>query len=94
MLNPLNRFICEDNPTQIQPFFLVKMSYPEQFEGFLVSSHQDWTTFKKQKVRFCANGCERQTDLLRRSSRQNVLRSMTSTSVSKLVEFAVVMFTR
>lgn len=70
------------------------MSYPEQFEGFLVSSHQDWSTFEKQKVGIWASGCERQTDLLRHSLRRKVLGSMTSTSVSKLVEFAVVMFTR
>jgi hypothetical protein len=27
------------------------MGYPDTFEGFMVNSQKDWTTFKKQEVR-------------------------------------------
>jgi hypothetical protein len=26
------------------------MGYPDTFEGFMVNSQKDWTTFKKQEV--------------------------------------------
>lgn len=27
------------------------MGYPDAFEGFVVNSQKDWTTFKKQELR-------------------------------------------
>jgi hypothetical protein len=27
------------------------MGYPDTFEGFMINSQADWTTFKKQEVR-------------------------------------------